>query len=165
LWDRDPKTRGEAAQALSAIGQEALPELLEALRMGDDQLKRVIVGIYWHVGPPAKAALPELKKLRRQPGWDDYRSAVLRAQAIVRGELPTGNVTRVTDDLLLKYAGLIEKSNDRDMRLYMLSCWPRSKPQPGGQDSRQRRWHPSGASLAVTQTLKSARLLPRCWRM
>jgi hypothetical protein len=116
---------------MNMLGQEALPELLEALRTGDNELKRMVIGIYWHIGPPARDALPALAKMRQEPEWKEHRPLILMAQASIRGDIPTGGVSRVTIDLLPREAKLIEKSNDRDLRLCLLNCWPRSKPQPG----------------------------------
>jgi HEAT repeat protein len=54
---------GAAARALSAIGEKAIPSLLQAAQEGDDDRRAWAIDLLGHLGPQAKAAVKPLKKL------------------------------------------------------------------------------------------------------
>jgi HEAT repeat protein len=82
--DRDTGLRVAAAQALGRLGhrREAVALLLEALQHGGDRSHSI--DALAEIGPPAKAALPELRKLMRNSGESTRCAAALAVWRIER---------------------------------------------------------------------------------
>src|SRR4051812_18806227 len=60
--DREMSVRGEAVAAVSGLGAEAVPALLEALDENAPDLRRVVVVTLGEIGPKASAAVGPLRQ-------------------------------------------------------------------------------------------------------
>lgn len=62
LKDRDAEMRVSAANALVEIGAESVPGLVDVLLDGDAELRGTAASCLGKIGPPAKDALPALRR-------------------------------------------------------------------------------------------------------
>lgn len=84
LDDPQPWVRMARMFALQAIGEPAVPSLLEAFQTGPGGAPVRAVSVLGDIGPPAKAAVPELRKAL-QEGPESLRSWVEGALAKIEG--------------------------------------------------------------------------------
>ena len=97
LDDPQPWVRMACMHALQAIGEPAVPSLLEAFRTGPGGAPVRAVNVLGNIGPPARAVVPELRKaLQERPeslhSWIEGALAKIEGstQAGVEGELQQG---------------------------------------------------------------------------
>ena len=93
MQDPDPARRHGAARGLITVTQntegrldpgisgQVVAGLISALRMPDVQLRRDAVRMLGMIGPPARAAIPELRRLARDEA-DFHHQAVTALRSI-----------------------------------------------------------------------------------
>jgi HEAT repeat protein len=80
--DANPQVRGFAADALGWTGQEAgVPALVKTLRDPDDGVRMVAAGALGRLGPAARDAIPELRRLA---GGDPHPAVRSQAELALR---------------------------------------------------------------------------------
>lgn len=76
LLHKDPWLRNAASRALTALGAEALPEVVEALRLPGEELRYELLRFLTALGRAARPALPLLLDLARtESGRISFRTA------------------------------------------------------------------------------------------
>jgi HEAT repeat protein len=78
LKDQDPVVRLEAAMFFEDVGPSAVPMLVEALQGGEVELRRAAAATLGIVGPDAQAAVPALKRARRDEAIGPEATEALR---------------------------------------------------------------------------------------
>jgi HEAT repeat protein len=78
---RDNSVRMDAHEALKAMGNEAVPELVRALKTNTGSARTSIIFLLGDAGPAAKASVPQLEKLLKANSDRERRDA---AMAIAR---------------------------------------------------------------------------------
>jgi HEAT repeat protein len=81
LQGADKHAAAEALSALAGLGEPAVPALVKALKLPEH--RSAVVSILAHIGPPAKAAIPELLAVAR----DDKKASVRRDALLALGAI------------------------------------------------------------------------------
>jgi len=82
LASQDVKARRRAADALVALGEAAVPGLIEQLRHEDPKVIVRALGILRKLGRVAAPAVPELLRLVREPNVEDYAPGSVKRAAL-----------------------------------------------------------------------------------
>jgi hypothetical protein len=85
LSDVEYEIHDAAADALLKIGEPALPYLIRGLSSDNDSLQYSCAQILGKMGPPAKAALPALKKLSSKATYSKLKEVVDKAIRQIQG--------------------------------------------------------------------------------
>jgi HEAT repeat protein len=120
MADKDPVVRANVADALSSIGEAAVPKLIKALQ--NDDLQSLAVAVIQRLGPKAKDAVPALIDELKDPS-PEYRHEV---------EFALG---AIGPDAKAAVPALIKEMQDEDPRVRRTACYALGKIGPAASEA------------------------------
>ncbi|HTQ39576.1 MAG TPA: HEAT repeat domain-containing protein [Pirellulales bacterium] len=120
LADKDPEVRGNVVDALSSLGEAAVPRLIKALQ--NDDMQALAVEVLRRLGPKAKDAVPALILELKDPD-PEYRREVEFALAAIGPAAKTA------------VPALIEHLGSDEPRVQYTACYALGKIGPDAADA------------------------------
>jgi HEAT repeat protein len=121
MAEKDPMVQAHVVEALSTLGEAAVPRLIKALQ--NDELQSLAVAVIRRLGPTAKDAVPALIEELKDP-QADYRREVEFALAAI------GPDARAAVPALVK-----EMDEDEDPKVRRTACYALGKIGPDAADA------------------------------